>query len=527
MYIEEIDNILDQTLDKFLYSWILDNKIKELVKYDKLIKDPNFVKYQKDINFILDYGNDLISNEDIEKIVTKTANINLIKNLILKYIGYYLFLLIGINYGSKIENFNNNIIEFSRNQTNYKLKIDNFFNTEANSNIIKNTNLIKELVNYIEKIIDGKNKDNNLDNYSDNLKEIIKLYGNDNFNKFLNLYKKEITNNKIIIQHNIIKIIIYLNLYKTSEKKELFNIIETTEISNGEFTFIDVVIPKSSFIDYNSIESLLDPYDLKTNMSEVIHDLINEDYSENISDARKYFTDFDIKIQKLIDMHIIIPIVDDFLLYNKDNEKYEKQDKIETKKKEDTKIKYIINKINTVSDYYKDPTEIKKLFYVPLQDRNAVLINSCEDIKIISKIKNIIKMNNENIDLLNDLISFRLYPYISFKDFKHNGFHFNSDKTLDSIRNISLDTINKNKFNILQTRIISEDMTVNIVGFAIINTDDSIDCIESKTFVNICDETDNPLQVMKVLLKNKIKNLKFSNSKDKTELKKIIFGYLI
>ena len=352
MYIEEIDNILDQTLDKFMYSWILENKIKELVKYNKLIKEPNFIKYQKDINFILDYGYDLISTKDIEKIVTKTANINLIKNLILKYIGYYLFLLIGINYESKIEIFNNNIIEFSRNQANYKLKIDNFFNTESNSNIIKNTNLIKELVNYIEKIIDGKNKENNLDNYSDNLKEFIKLYGNDNFNNFLNLYKKEIKNNKIIVEHNIIKIIIYLNLYKVTEKKEIFNIIETTEISNGEFTFIDVVIPKSSFIDYNSIESLLNPYDLKTDMPEVIYDLINEDYSENISDVRKYFTDFDIKIQKLIDMHIIIPIVDDFLLYNKDNEKYEKQDKIETKKKEDTKIKYIINKINTVADYY-------------------------------------------------------------------------------------------------------------------------------------------------------------------------------
>ena len=63
MYIEEIDNILDQTLDKFMYSWILENKIKELVKYNKLIKEPNFIKYQKDINFILDYGYDLISNK--------------------------------------------------------------------------------------------------------------------------------------------------------------------------------------------------------------------------------------------------------------------------------------------------------------------------------------------------------------------------------------------------------------------------------------------------------------------------------
>ena len=47
MYISEIDEILDQTLDKFMYSWILENQIKELLSYSKLIKEPNFIKYQK------------------------------------------------------------------------------------------------------------------------------------------------------------------------------------------------------------------------------------------------------------------------------------------------------------------------------------------------------------------------------------------------------------------------------------------------------------------------------------------------
>ena len=106
---------------------------------------------------------------------------------------------------------------------------------------------------------------------------------------------------------------IYLNLYRAVEKKEIFNIIETTETSNGEFIFIDVVVPKSSFIDYNAIESMLEPHELKTNIPEIIYELINEDYSENITEARKYFTDFDIKIQKLLNTHLIIPIVDDFL----------------------------------------------------------------------------------------------------------------------------------------------------------------------------------------------------------------------
>ena len=523
MYISEIDDILDKTLDKFMYLWVLDNKNKEIIDYVKLIREPNFVKFQKEINVLLEYGISLISDKDISKFVSKISNINLIKNLILKYVGYYLFIFIGINYNSKIESFNNNIIEFSRTQTNYKLRIENFFNTESNSNIIKITNLTNQFIEYIDKTINNKKKDNQKDiNISNELDEFLKLYGEENINKIIELYKKEYSKNKVVIQHNIIKIMIYLNLYKTSEKKEIFNIIETTETSNGEFIFIDIVIPKSSFIDYNAIESILEPYELKTSLPETIYGLINDDYSENIIEARKYFTDFDLKIQKLLDTHLIVPIVDDFLLYHKDNERYEKQlnGTSDKKKKEDTKIKYIVNKINTVSDYYKNPSEIKKLFYVPLANRNGVLVNTYEDIKIISKMKNIVKIDNENIDLLSDLINYRLYPYISFKEFKANGFFFNPNTTTDAIRNCSINDVGKEKFNILQTRILSENMSVNIIGFAIINTTDSLDCINTNTFVNISDETNNPLQAMKVLLENKIKNINFPNIKDKTDLKK-------
>ena len=60
MYISEIDDILDQTLDKFMMMWILEHQMKELLSYDKLIKEPNFIKYQKEINKIIEYAQELI-----------------------------------------------------------------------------------------------------------------------------------------------------------------------------------------------------------------------------------------------------------------------------------------------------------------------------------------------------------------------------------------------------------------------------------------------------------------------------------
>ena len=181
------------------------------------------------------------------------------------------------------------------------------------------------------------------------------------------------------------------------------------------------------------------------------------------------------------------------------------------KKSDDTKIKYIINKINLVSDYYNNENEIKKLFHIPLKDRNGILINTYEDVKIISKMKNIISMDNEKVDLFNDLINYKLYPYISFKDFK-NGIFFNSNKTLSAFRNISFDSIKK--FNIMQDRIISNNMHVNIVGLAIINDNSQINCLSTNSFINICDNNKDPLVGIKTLINEKLQNDKSKNFKN-------------
>ncbi len=505
MYIAEIEEILNETLNNFVGTWILEKKTPELLDFKKISKEPNFVKFQKEINQIIEFGQSIIPDKRIDKLVSKKQNYLLIKNVISKYLSYYLFIMIGLNYNGKLELFNNNIIEFSRNQVNFSVKIDGFFNTESNSNIIKQVNLINEFKDYIDKI-NGKNKNPDLlDNYSYQLKDFVNQLGVENV-------KENIAGalsgqkDQVIVDHSIILMIIQLNLLTDKEKNEIFDIIESTETSSGDFIFIDVVVPRSDFIDFNAIESILSPAEIKTSLPETIYHLINEDYSDDVNEKRKYFTDHDLKIQKLLDTHIIIPIVDDFLLYHKDNEKYEKQgDKSEPKKKDDTKIKYIINKINTVSEFYKNPSEFKKLFYLPLQEDNAVLINTYEDVKVVSKIKNITKIEVETLDLINDLMTYRAYPYVSFKDFKNNGFIFSSDSTVDALRNVSFDLYEKKKYDVLSTRVVSQDMLVNIVGFAFVNKETELNCINTKSFIDIGKETNEPLNVIKTLIDHKIK----------------------
>ena len=94
MYISEIDELLNETLNNFMGIWILESKISELLDFKKLIKEVNFIKYQKQINEIIEFGQTLIPNDKITKLVSKKQNIILIKNIISKYICYYIFIMI-------------------------------------------------------------------------------------------------------------------------------------------------------------------------------------------------------------------------------------------------------------------------------------------------------------------------------------------------------------------------------------------------------------------------------------------------
>ena len=142
----------------------------------------------------------------------------------------------------------------------------------------------------------------------------------------------------------------------------------------------------------------------------------------------------DEKVLELINNNLLIPISEDFMLYHKDSERYEKivLDKTAAKKKEDTKIRYIVSKIDNVTEYYSEVIKkkpelkknIEKNFYTPLQERKAVLINNSEELKIISKLLNQGKRSIENNEFYHDLLNYRVYPYINFKDFSKDGFFY-------------------------------------------------------------------------------------------------------
>jgi len=86
----------------------------------------------------------------------------------------------------------------------------------------------------------------------------------------------------------------------------------------------------------------------------------------------------DDKILKLLNNKVVIPIVDDFLLFHKDTERYDKfgDKKTSKEKKEDTKIKYIVNKIDLVTNYYdenikdKDNKRLKRNFIQVCEQKN-------------------------------------------------------------------------------------------------------------------------------------------------------------
>ena len=165
MYINDIDNIIDNTLNIVFSKWVInDKKSDNLIDVKKLIAEQNLVKYQKDINNTMELLFTLISHEEIKKMVNKDTNIFLLNNVIKKYVGYFIFLFIGVFSKSKIETFNNNLVEYSRNQTNYSITITDFFNSDSNSKIIKLISFIRDIFDFFNKLIVIEKKKINITN---------------------------------------------------------------------------------------------------------------------------------------------------------------------------------------------------------------------------------------------------------------------------------------------------------------------------------------------------------------------------
>jgi hypothetical protein len=485
MYINTIDDLIDRVIDNF----------SEVVSNNKIMKqvlvEQNFVKYQKDLNNIWKLFIDSISKDEIDKIVKKTDSKYTIYNAIKKYIVIYTFLLIAYYYKYDVGVYLNNIIEFTKNQMNYNFKVDDFFNSLSNALIIDNYNIIKNLL-YFEK--------NNITTITPT--EIKNLQNGDNFLHFFEQFDSDFIKSNFftgdikIKSYTIIKYIIVLSIYNINDRQEFFRLLEMTENDDGEFMFLDISIPTTYYKSYDSIVSLLNKDYIEKGMADKIWSYLkkNEDFEKMVDSTDEEY------ILELINTGIIVPIVDDFLLYHKETEKYEENNikDLTTNKKEDTRVRYIINKIENVIDLYSDKLKenpekilaVKKLFFTPLNNRKAILYNVIENIKIINKYINQDRKNSENIAYFNDLLNYTSYPYVNFKDFTNHGFTLNANKTIIAVRSVSFELsgeFKQNPRNRIQIRTFRKGTQMNIIGFLIPGT---------KRFY-LCDKTEDVMSIRK------------------------------
>ena len=507
MYINKIDDLIDRILDDFNQTVILSD-----ARISKILKENNFVKYQSDINDILKNYIKNINLKDLKDICSNNEIINKIIEVTKKYVTLYIFLFIGFYYKGTDKLYANNIVEFTKNQPEFGFKIAEFFNSESNALITDFYNDVKK----IQSLIDAENKQK---------REILsKRADYKNIVSFLNNLGNEFIMSAFMIEdknfvkaHNIIKTIIIVKLYKNIEKVELFRMLEMLESTENEFTFIDIVVPVKEIIDIATIESLLTKKQVLSGMAQTIWDYVYESETENIEGKISDLT-HDEKIINLINTRLLIPIIDDLLLYHNDNEFYDKSSTLDTdkKKKEDTKIRYIINKIDTATNINipEQHNEAKKVFYQPLSNRKAVLINNSEDIKIINKFINMGKISVENMEYLKDLEHLMIYPYINLKE-SENGLIIQGTKTLDTLRYVNFQNSTEFKqrpSSYIDVRVGSKDMYLNMLGF-MIRTDNSPYCIKNKDLININTNSKikngykNTLDVFSDMMDKKVKKL--------------------
>lgn len=500
IYINMIDVFIDQSLD------ILSDIVSKLLNKNKITINDIITTYdinEKKINY-----NKI--NEYIDNVVIREN----IKNIIRDYV--ILYLLLSLSFINNIQYIREIIMELSKSKKN-ELLFKFLENKNNISLIIKYSNMIINIIEILDNI-DDINKVKNIQQKTD----AINLINSLGYEYVI----EHLIKNKKNMKHNILKLIIFRMIYLVRDKINIFKMIEVEELSKAETTYIEIVDSTVEELDYSTIEKLFSTQIIdKKDVAELMYELY---LSANTSqDDLRYTTEN--KIQELYNKNILIPITDEFLRFHKNSEKYDKNitkiDPMEkTNKKNNTKIRYIVTKINKLIDYYNIKKkgnknaieEVDTILYSSMDYRKAVIINEFEELSIITKMENQGQHTINNNEFYSDLLLFRTYPYINFKDFDKYGFNFKTNHTLLSIRYCNFEFKNKEKYpqqyvNNIQTRVASKDTFVNIVGVAInpISINDKIRKLGATACVKLQDTiqlTKNGYLNTLNVLKNQIKN---------------------
>jgi len=484
MFITNIDNYLDNLIDKF-YKYTNDKNI-----FNKFSKDENFVKYQNDIiNIVKTFVEDL-DKDEIKKLLPSKNNLNYILNVIKRYCMFYIYLGISYYYKSNRDLFITNIIETSKNQKDIEYQIDNFYNTENNSKIISFYTIIKHFLELREfKTIDRIKITlvNNPIKYDDTIK-VINVLGEDYMEKYI-----FISDNF----HNILKTFIFKIIYLNEEKIEITKILNETEDKNAEYKYIEIVeATDEKLIDFTVLQDFISMDEDIIGKTEDFYDFLLDYKNEeqfNVTSTKKIL-DF------LFSNRILIPITEDFMRFHKNNYKYDVGD---DKTRYDTKIKFILNIVNKVKNYYSNTYKVnpklklavKDLFYKQLSERDAILYNSFEENNIINKLKD---THTSEADYVIDLENIKKYTYLNYKDLSKDGFKLRTTKPVQGFRYSSV----KKNTN-LELRIGHSDLPMNVVGVIFNPSNRSLECFNKKNLRDIHKINKNGFDGFMKILKDK------------------------
>jgi hypothetical protein len=508
MYINQIDQIIDQILDNFYLDVLDGTEIANIIINGS---NSNFVEYRDRLNkIILDFVSQ-IDIEPIQELINNKENIRQIIDIIRRYIAYYLFMFIIYYYKGTQKMFIDNVIQYSKFQETGSFHIKNFFNSENNYQLINFYPMIKDIIKLLF-MTDMQKKSIDVNNYAAAI-EFLNDLGSEYIDNVLILYSEINGEPTININvHNLIKTIAIRELYLKQEKPIVFRILNEIEENENEYRYIEVIIANEEFIDFNTFKQMLG-LDNNTSNEVFAHDFYK---MMNQTNALGPGDDIDKKNTMLLQFPFITPIVDDFLRYHKDSERIDvSNDKNfvlpvsntgnnrnaqlaliyqQRKKKENTRIQLVINKIDNVMEYYSSNVtrntdfqrEIKKYFYQPLVQRKAILYNEVEEINIMKKIINQGRRAMENNEYFLELRHYNAFPYLNFKDFMRYGAVVEVEKTIDVMRYCNIEYAGIMGNSQIELRSGSSENPMHLVGLMVSPFNGAmINCVPKDTLIDI------------------------------------------
>lgn len=524
MFVNQIDTIIDQILNRLFLEGLSQSSV-----FKKIVdgKKTDFVEFREEINDFIQKFMEKLDTNSIRRLISNKENLQKIIDIIKRYVAYYCFLYLAYHYSATIKEYRNNLIQYSKLQEQSQFQVKNFFDTENNFQIIRYYQIIKD-VSQLILMTDLQKKAINI---SEMKAAIIFLngLGQDYVNNYLLALITDPQGNSIVQVnvHNLIKTIVFGDIYRNQEQKIVFDIVQEISDTQNEYIYIDIVVSGDSMEDYESFRQLFlgkENIDLHArNLQELVMENLRPTSAFLESAEYKNSRLFDyqpLRLEGLAGYQMVYPIVEDFLRYHRDSERFDTEpDKQiilpqqnnakniqlallyqQRKRKENTKIQIIVNKIDVISDLYSETvkskpkieSEILKYFDNPQKHRRAVLFNYYSEARVMEKMRiqgrRVIEGNEYYLELYHAINN----AYYNFKEFQKVGTGINlvTENPILMIRSSNIEFSTQASSSELDIRTGNYDVPTNIVGLAIGPVDRSkgpVQCVKKEGLINIRD----------------------------------------